>query len=88
LVLPEIDANRSSFGAETNLIAGALREPSASSCVCQRPHLAACRGQYTNLELYLDHIVERGRDLSRLDLDGVVGKWIHGTYQSDGRETS
>jgi bifunctional non-homologous end joining protein LigD len=42
--------------------------------------------------LYLDHIVERGRDLYRVscehDLEGIVGKWARGTYQSDGRQTS
>jgi bifunctional non-homologous end joining protein LigD len=42
--------------------------------------------------LYLDHLVERGRDLFRVacerDLEGIVGKWAHGTYQTDGRSTS
>lgn len=42
--------------------------------------------------LYLDHVAERGRDLFRVacerDLEGVVGKWAHGTYQTDGRRTS
>jgi len=36
--------------------------------------------------------VERGRDLFRVayerDLEGIVGKWAHGTYQTDGRSTS
>jgi ATP-dependent DNA ligase len=35
---------------------------------------------------------ERGRDLFRAacerDLKGVVGKWAHGPYQTDGRGTS
>ena len=42
--------------------------------------------------LYLDQLAERGRDLFRVacerDLEGVVGKWAHGTYQTDGRYTS
>lgn len=42
--------------------------------------------------LYLDHVAERGGDLFRLacerDLEGIVAKWAHGTYQSDGRGTS
>lgn len=42
--------------------------------------------------LDLDHIAERGRDLYRAacehDLEGTVGKWVHGTYHSDGRATS
>jgi bifunctional non-homologous end joining protein LigD len=42
--------------------------------------------------LYLDSIAERGRDLYRaactLDLEGVVGKWANGRYQTDGRCTS
>lgn len=42
--------------------------------------------------LYLDHLVERGRDLFRVacerDLEGVVGKWARGTYQAGGRRTS
>ncbi len=32
-------------------------------------------------QLYLDHIAER-------DLEGIVAKWAHGTYQVDGRSTS
>ena len=42
--------------------------------------------------LYLDHLPGRGRDLFRVacerDLEGVVGKWAHGSYQTDGRGTS
>lgn len=42
--------------------------------------------------LYLDHLVERGRDLFRVacdrDLEGVVAKWAEGTYQADARRTS
>jgi bifunctional non-homologous end joining protein LigD len=42
--------------------------------------------------LYLDHLAERGRELFRVacerDLEGIVGKWAHGTYQTDGRSTS
>ena len=42
--------------------------------------------------LYLDHLHERGIDLFRAacqrDLEGIVGKWIHGSYQSDPRRTS
>jgi bifunctional non-homologous end joining protein LigD len=42
--------------------------------------------------LHLDHIVERGGalfDLAReRDLEGIVAKWAHGTYQSDGTGTS
>jgi bifunctional non-homologous end joining protein LigD len=38
--------------------------------------------------LYLDHVAERGRDLFRVacerDLEGIVGKWAHGTYQIGG----
>jgi bifunctional non-homologous end joining protein LigD len=42
--------------------------------------------------LYLDHVVERGRDLYRVtcerDLEGIVAKFAHGIYQTDGRTTS
>lgn len=42
--------------------------------------------------LYLDHIAERGRELFRAacerDLEGIVTKWAHGSYQRDGRSTS
>ena len=42
--------------------------------------------------LYLDHIEHRGCDLFRVacerDLEGIVGKWTRGTYQTDGRRTS
>ena len=42
--------------------------------------------------LHLDWVVERGTDLYRLaceqDLEGIVAKWAHGTYQCDGRTTS
>jgi bifunctional non-homologous end joining protein LigD len=42
--------------------------------------------------LYLDHLDERGRDFYRVacerDLEGIVAKWAHGTYRSDGRATS
>jgi bifunctional non-homologous end joining protein LigD len=38
--------------------------------------------------LYVDAIAERGTDLFRLgcrrDLEGIVAKWAHGTYQCDG----
>ena len=40
---------------------------------------------------YLDHLEQRG-DLFHVacerDLEGIVGKWRHGTYQTDGRRTS
>jgi len=42
--------------------------------------------------LYLDHIASRGADLFRVacerDLEGIVGKYAHGTYRTDGRATS
>ena len=42
--------------------------------------------------LYLDHLDERGSDLFRVacerDLEGIVAKWAHGTYRTDGRATS
>jgi bifunctional non-homologous end joining protein LigD len=42
--------------------------------------------------LYLDHIEQRGCDLFRVacerDLEGIVAKWTHGTYRTDGRATS
>jgi bifunctional non-homologous end joining protein LigD len=42
--------------------------------------------------LYLDHLEARGRDLFRVacerDLEGIVAKWAHGTYQAEGRGTS
>ncbi len=42
--------------------------------------------------LYLEHVAERGCDLFRAacdrDLEGIVAKWAHGTYQTDGRATS
>jgi ATP-dependent DNA ligase len=41
---------------------------------------------------YLDHLAVRGRDLFRVacerDLEGIVGKWANGTYQTNGRGTS
>lgn len=41
--------------------------------------------------LYLDHVHERGVDLFRAacehDLERIVGKWTHGTYQADQRAT-
>ena len=42
--------------------------------------------------LYLDHLEQRGCDLFRVacerDLEGIVGKWTRGTYQTVGRRTS
>ena len=42
--------------------------------------------------IYLDHIEQRGCDLFRVacerDLEGIVGKWGQGTYQTDGLATS
>jgi bifunctional non-homologous end joining protein LigD len=42
--------------------------------------------------LHVDAIAERGTDLFQLacrrDLEGVVAKWAHGSYQCDGRSTS
>jgi len=42
--------------------------------------------------LHIDCIREKGKELFELacgrDLEGVVGKWAEGTYQSDGRTTS
>jgi bifunctional non-homologous end joining protein LigD len=42
--------------------------------------------------LYLDYLAERGGDLYRAacerDPEGIVGKWAHGTYQTDGAGTS
>ena len=42
--------------------------------------------------LYLDHIEHRVRDLFRVacerDLEGIVARWAHGPYQTDGRRTS
>ena len=42
--------------------------------------------------LYLDDLEQRGCDLFRVacerDLEGIVGKWASGTYQTDGRRTS
>jgi len=42
--------------------------------------------------LFLDSLAERGRDLFRVacerDLEGIVGKWARGTYQTDARRTS
>jgi bifunctional non-homologous end joining protein LigD len=41
---------------------------------------------------YLDHLAARGNDLyrdaCRRDLEGIVAKWVNGTYQTDGRVTS
>jgi len=57
---------------------------SSSVCVdeCQTRALTVSRS----------HLAERGRDLCRVacerDLEGIVGKWAHGTYQTDGRRTS
>jgi bifunctional non-homologous end joining protein LigD len=40
----------------------------------------------------LDHLAEGGRDLFRVaceqDLEGIVAKWVKGTYRTDGRATS
>ena len=42
--------------------------------------------------LHVDCLPEKGNELFQLacekDLEGVVGKWTQGTYQSDGRSTS
>ena len=42
--------------------------------------------------LYLEHLEQRGCDLFRAacerDLEGIVAKWAHGTYGTDGRATS
>lgn len=42
--------------------------------------------------LFLDSLAERGCDLFRgaceRDLEGIVAKWAHGTYRTDGRATS
>jgi bifunctional non-homologous end joining protein LigD len=42
--------------------------------------------------LHVDYLPEKGKELFALarenDLEGVVGKWAHGTYQSGGRTTS
>jgi len=42
--------------------------------------------------LHVDYLPEKGRELFALacekDLEGVVGKWAKGSYQSDGRSTS
>jgi bifunctional non-homologous end joining protein LigD len=41
---------------------------------------------------YVDHVRRRGRDFFALacqhDLEGIVAKWKHGTYQTDGASTS
>jgi ATP-dependent DNA ligase len=42
--------------------------------------------------LFFDSIAEQGRDPFReaceRDLEGIVAKWTHGTYQTDTRRTS
>jgi ATP-dependent DNA ligase len=42
--------------------------------------------------LYVDHITSRGVDLfseaCRRDLEGIVGKWRDGRYETDGVSTS
>jgi bifunctional non-homologous end joining protein LigD len=42
--------------------------------------------------LHVDYLPEKGKELFALvcerDLEGVVGKWAKGSYQSDGRSTS
>ena len=42
--------------------------------------------------LYLEHLMERGRDLYRVacdqDLEGTVAKYMFGRNQTDGRSTS
>jgi bifunctional non-homologous end joining protein LigD len=41
---------------------------------------------------YVDHVVGRGIDLfreaCRRDLEGIVGKWRNGRYETDGASTS
>jgi bifunctional non-homologous end joining protein LigD len=41
---------------------------------------------------YCDHVRSRGREFFALacqhDLEGIVAKWKHGTYQTDGESTS
>jgi len=41
---------------------------------------------------YVDHIERSGREFFRLarqhDLEGIVGKWMFGTYRADGTQTS
>lgn len=42
--------------------------------------------------VYLEHVAERGVELCEAacqhDLEGIVGKWVRGAYQSDGKGTS
>ena len=42
--------------------------------------------------LHVDYLPEKGKELFDLacakDLEGIVGKWAQGTYQTDGRSTS
>jgi bifunctional non-homologous end joining protein LigD len=42
--------------------------------------------------MYVDHVPKRGVDLfaaaCRRDLEGIVAKWAHGSYNADGRATS
>ena len=58
----------------------------------RKRRLAAIMPKVECRVLFLDSIPERGRDLFRVacerDLEGIVGKWAHGTYQPDGSRTS
>jgi bifunctional non-homologous end joining protein LigD len=57
----------------------------------KRP-LAAIMPPVASRVLFLEGMAERGWDLFRVacerDLEGIVGKWAPGTYQTDGGRTS
>ena len=68
------------------------RDMRAAPLTERKAHLRQIMPRVDCWLLFLDAIAERGRDLFRLacrrDLEGVVAKWAHGTYQTDGRSTS
>jgi bifunctional non-homologous end joining protein LigD len=58
----------------------------------RKRHLKALLPRSGSRVLYVDHIVGRGLDLfqeaCRRDLEGIVGKWRDGRYETDGVSTS
>ena len=68
------------------------RDLRALPLTVRKARLARITPKVESRVLFLDSIAERGCDLFRVacerDLEGIVGKWANGMYQSDGRRTS
>ena len=78
----------------TRVICSSLTETIYGNCPLleRKRQLRAIMPKIDSRVLYSDHIAERGRDLFRAacsrDLEGIVGKYAGGIYQSEGRSTS